>query len=96
MKKTIFIIVLCLFTFLFENKIFAEVKDHPVIKPVSGSTASHKPWFKNPHVYTFKYTQDNKRLEKKVEGKHWTYNYQYLNDSGQIDRSVTAPETIKN
>ena len=96
MKRILFFIVLGLFAaFSLENLIFAEVEDHPVIKPAPGSTASHKPRFKESDTYTLKYTLNDKMVEMKVEGSHWSYNYQYLKENGQIDRSITGPETVK-
>jgi len=38
MKKEIWLFVLSLFVFSLGNEVFAEVKDHPVIKPIPGST----------------------------------------------------------
>ena len=60
MKKTFLLVILCLFVFSLDNEVFAEVKDHPVIKPIPGSTLdSHHSQYNNYNAYIFRYKENN-------------------------------------
>jgi outer membrane protein OmpA-like peptidoglycan-associated protein len=96
MKREFWLIVLSLFIFSLGNEVFAEVKDHPVIKPVPGSTAQYNPKYKRFDAYTFRYEENGKRIEKTVKGKYWEFIYEYLQENGKRDNSVSALETIEN
>lgn len=96
MKKTFLLVVLSLFVFSLDNGVFAEGKDHPVIKPVPGSTASSNPKYQKFNAYTFRYKENGKRIEKKVKGKYWRFDYKYLLENGKTDDSVSALETLEN
>ena len=95
MKRTFLLVVLSLFVFSLDNGVFAEGEDHPVIKPVPGSTAFY-PKYKRFHAYTFRYEENGKKIEKKVKGEYWQFEYKYLLKNGKIDDSVSALETIEN
>jgi outer membrane protein OmpA-like peptidoglycan-associated protein len=97
MKRIIWLAVLSLFVFfLGTNEVLAEGNEHPVIKPVPGSSVSSKPEYKRFHAYTFRYEKNGKRIEKKVKGQYWRLNYKYYKKNGEEDRSVSALETIEN
>jgi outer membrane protein OmpA-like peptidoglycan-associated protein len=97
MKKIIWFAMMSLFVFfLGRNEVLAEGKEHPVIKPVPGSSVSSKPDYKRFHAYTFKYKQSGKRIKKKVKGQYWWLNYKYYKENGEVDKSVSAIETIEN
>ena len=95
MKRTFLFVFLSLFVFSLNSEVFAGVKDHPVIKPVPGSTAFY-PKYKKFHAYTFRYSENGKRIEKKVKGKYWQFEYKYLLKNGKTDDSISALETIEN
>jgi len=95
MKRTFLLVALSLFVFSLDNGVFAEGKDHPVIKPVPGSTAFY-PKYKKFDAYTFRYTENGKKIEKKVKGEYWQFEYKYLLENGKTDDSVSALETIEN
>jgi outer membrane protein OmpA-like peptidoglycan-associated protein len=96
MNKTFLLVVLSLFVFSLNSEVFAEGKDHPVIKPVPGSTVSSKPKYQKFNAYTFRYKENGKRIEKKVKGKYWKFDYRYLLENGKQDNSVSALETLEN
>jgi len=97
MKRIIWLAVLSLFVFfLGTNEVLAEGKEHPVIKPVLGSSVSSKPEYKRFHAYTFRYEENGKRIEKKVKGQYWRLNYKYYKENEEVDKSVSALETIEN
>lgn len=96
MKRTFLFVFLSLFVFSLSSEVFAEWKDHPVIKPVPGSTASSKPKYQKFNAYTFIYKENGKRIEKKVKGKYWRFDYKYLLENGKRDNSVSALETLEN
>ena len=82
--------------FLGIGGVFAEEKEHSVIKPVPGSSLSSKPDYKRLHAYTFRYKQNGQRIEENVKGQYWRLNYKYYNEKGEVDESVSALETIEN
>jgi len=97
MKKEIGLFVLSLFVFSLGNEVFAEVKDHPVIKPIPGSTldSSYSEYI-NYNAYTYKYEQDGESVESKVKGKNWKLDYQFLKEDGNRDESVSVLEILEN
>ena len=97
MKREFWLIVLSLFVFSLGNEVFAEVKDHPFIKPIPGSTLdSHHSQYNNYNAYTYKYEQDGESVESKVKGKHWKLDYQFLKEDGNRDESVSVLEILEN
>jgi len=76
---------------------FAEEKDHPVIKPIPGSSLyPGSGEYTNYNAYTFKYKQDGKWVEKTVKGKYWKLDYQFLKKDGNRDESVSGLEISEN
>ena len=97
MKNMFWLTVMGLFVFFSGSaEVLAESKDHPVIKPVPGSSASSEPDYKRFHAYTFRYKENGKQIEKTVKGQYWWLNYKYFKENGEIDTSVSALETIEN
>jgi hypothetical protein len=97
MKREFWLIVLSLFVFSLGNEVFAEVKDHPVIKPIPGSTLdSHHSQYNNYNAYTFRYKENGKRVEKTVKGKYWKLDYEFLKKDGKRDESVSSLEMSEN
>ena len=97
MKREFWLIVLSLFVFSLGNEVFAEVKDHPFIKPIPGSTLdSHHSQYNNYNAYTFKYVENGKRIEKTVKGKYWRLDYEFLKKDGKRDESVSSLEMFEN
>jgi outer membrane protein OmpA-like peptidoglycan-associated protein len=97
MKTIFWLTVISLFAFFSGSaEVLAESKDHPVIKPVPGSSASSEPDYKRFHAYTFRYKENGKQIEKTVKGQYWGLNYKYFKENGEIDKSVSALETIEN
>lgn len=97
MKKTFLLVILCLFVFSLDNEVFAEVKDHSVIKPIPGSTLdSHHSQYNNYNAYTFRYKENGKRVEKTVKGKYWKLDYEFLKKDGKRDESVSSLEMSEN
>ena len=68
----------------------AETKDHPVIKPIPGSTLEGAE-FKKYSSFTFEYEQDGKEVEKNVKGKHWFFYYEL-----KKEEDVSELEIIEN
>jgi len=97
MKSIFWFTVMSLFVFSLGNEVFAEVKNHPVIKPIPGSTldSSYSEYI-NYDAYTYKYEQDGESVESKVKGKHWKLDYQFLKEDGNRDESVSVLEILEN
>jgi len=97
MKTIFWLTAMSLFVFFSGSaEVLAESKDHPVIKPVPGSSASSEPDYKRFHAYTFRYKENGKQIEKTVKGQYWKLDYKYFKENGEVDRSVSALETIEN
>ncbi|MGD2029103.1 MAG: OmpA family protein, partial [Desulfobacterales bacterium] len=97
MKREFWLLVLTLFVFSLGNEVFAEVKDHTVIKPIPGSTLdSYHSEYNNYNAYTFKYKKNGKRVEKVVKGKYWKLDYEFLKKDGKRDESVSPLEISEN
>jgi len=97
MKREFWLVILSLFVFSLGNEVFAEVKDHPVIKPIPGSTLdSHHSQYNNYNAYTFRYKENGKRVEKTVKGKYWKLDYEFLKKDGKRDESVSSLEMSEN
>lgn len=96
LKKS-FVLVVGMFIWANILAVPAEVKDHPVIKPIPGSTldSSHSE-YKNFDAYTFKYEQNGESVEKKVKGKYWKLDYNFLKEDGKRDESVSVLEILEN
>jgi hypothetical protein len=97
MKGILLFTIMSMLVFSSSTFIHAETKDHPVIKPIPGSTLdSDDSEFSSYVAYTFKYKQDGKTVEKKIKGKYWRLEYQFLKDDGKRDESVSELEIIEN
>ena len=69
----------------------AEIKDHPVIRPISGFVLNDSQ-FENFSSYTFEFEQNGKSIEKQVKGKYWFLYYEYQKE----DRKYSKLEIIEN
>lgn len=95
MKRVFLLVVVSLVLCALYCNVFSEEIDHPIIKPVPGSTVTHKPEYKKFDSYTFRYNENGKRVEKKVKGKYWRFHYEYLQGDGKRDTSISPLETIE-
>ena len=68
----------------------AETRDHPVIKPIPGSTLEDAE-FKEYSSFTFEYEENGKEVEKNVKGKHWFFYYEF-----KKEENVSELEIIEN
>lgn len=97
MKRIFWFTIMSLLVFSFGTFIHAEVKDHPLIRPIPGSTLDSDDSESSGYVaYTFKYKQNGRTVEKKIKGKYWKLEYQFLKDNGNRDESVSVFEIIEN
>ena len=96
MKRIISLTLMTLFLFTSSMLSGAEVKDHPVIKPLPGSTIDPDAYeYSDQVAYTFKYMKSGEMIEKKVTGKYWMLEYEFLGADGNRDESVTGPHIIQ-
>lgn len=96
MKSIISLTLMTLFLFASSVLSGAEVTDHPVVEPLPGSTLDPDEYeYSDQVAYTFKYIKDGKMVEKKVTGKYWMLEYEFLGADGKRDESVTGPDIIK-
>ncbi len=96
MKRTIYLSMIFLILISPSFLSGLEVTDHPVIKPLPGSTLDPDEYEYSDHVaYTFRYITDGELIEKKVSGKYWMLEYEFLGADGKRDESETGPVIIE-
>jgi len=76
---------------------FAQAQDHPVIKPIPGSTLLEDYYVHKTYSSLELNVQDEEGIEKKVvKGEYWELQYEFLDESGDRDETKSGLESAEN